>query len=438
MVNGLDTKIANLDSKKSINIGKIELLREQIESDTQENWKNANRLAIDSLKRRITIEKESSDAIEIEVLNWDKEANDLEETVAKIDIESIKSNFQKAKVNLENHISGYRQNEKDLNETLTLLNQTKNKIAGIIKCPKCKYEFVLEENVDIPSTKSLIDDLTGIHKELNSLVEAATIKGKDLRTHKNNLENRVNTTSENIRKSNNKITNLRKNVEDGLKNIESNELKIIQLQNSIKDIENKKYAPEHKVKQDQIKDLEALNVGIDNDIVDIKNEIEVNKEWVGHMKRFKAHLSNKSIKAIETIANDYLDQMKTSLSLRIEGFKINKSGEIREKITAHVLRDGVEEGLFEQFSTGEKARIEVAMILALQALINLNSDTGLDLCFLDEVADGLDSEGLVNLMKVLNTLQQPVVVISHGSMDRRVENRVEIQKINGVSCILAD
>lgn len=114
-----------------------------------------------------------------------------------------------------------------------------------------------------------------------------------------------------------------------------------------------------------------------------------------------------------------------------------KSGKVRDKISVSLLRDGVDCGSFEKFSAGERVRVELASILSMNQLTNLNCEDGkgLDLLIADEVLDSADEQGLASVFKALNQTQITSLVVSHGLTNEGYPNKITITKSNGISSI---
>jgi len=88
---------------------------------------------------------------------------------------------------------------------------------------------------------------------------------------------------------------------------------------------------------------------------------------------------------------------------------------IREEIDIAILRNGLHEGSFGRYSSGEKARIILSSIIALQTIINSNSKSGgFGYLGLDEILESLDAIGLESIVKEFGVLGQNIDIITHG------------------------
>jgi len=126
------------------------------------------------------------------------------------------------------------------------------------------------------------------------------------------------------------------------------------------------------------------------------------------------------------------------MTVEINGFKINKSGEVREKIDVLAVYRGLYAQNFMGYSGGERGRIYLASILGIQHLINLSSGgKGIDLLILDESLGALDSRGVVNICNILNELGVTVLMITQNvSKDVNISNKVLVVREDEISRII--
>lgn len=93
----------------------------------------------------------------------------------------------------------------------------------------------------------------------------------------------------------------------------------------------------------------------------------------------------------------------------------------------------------EQLSTGEKKKIDFAVLIALIRLMKIRF-TGLNLTFLDEIFSSIDSDGIYHILKVLHKtcreLNLNIFVINHSQLPTEIfDYRLDIQKNNGFSSL---
>jgi DNA repair exonuclease SbcCD ATPase subunit len=171
-------------------------------------------------------------------------------------------------------------------------------------------------------------------------------------------------------------------------------------------------------------------------------EILENEQLQYHFgtKGFKTYLTNKVIKTIETFINFHLSKLNTNLSVRINGYKKLANGDVRDKIETFIVRNGVSVGKYARYSGGQKERINICAIIALNELNNtvLESGKGLDLLILDEQLDGLDDKGRMEALNILQQKKMTTIVVSHLTSDLQLGEsfkRVVVRYKNGISKI---
>lgn len=93
---------------------------------------------------------------------------------------------------------------------------------------------------------------------------------------------------------------------------------------------------------------------------------------------------------------------------------------------------------YTSFSEGEKSRIDLALLFTWRQIAAMKNSMKTNLLILDETFDSsLDTDGVDNLLKILDTLESDisVFVISHKKdlLDSKFENKLTFKKINNFS-----
>lgn len=116
-----------------------------------------------------------------------------------------------------------------------------------------------------------------------------------------------------------------------------------------------------------------------------------------------------AVTTLESNANYWLQTMNSNLRVTLECTDETKAGNVVNKIAIRINRSGT----YQSASSGERKRIDLAMMLSLQNLRGTSQGT----LFFDESFDGLDHDGMRGVARVLEQLSQhrTVVVISHAS-----------------------
>jgi DNA repair exonuclease SbcCD ATPase subunit len=119
----------------------------------------------------------------------------------------------------------------------------------------------------------------------------------------------------------------------------------------------------------------------------------------------KTRIIKKYLPTMNKLINDYLDKMEFSSSFMLD--------ENFEEVIKSRYRD---EFSYESFSEGEKARIDIALLLTWRSVAKLKNSVDTNLLILDEIFDGsLDQSGNSDLGWILKTFDDKtnVFVISH-------------------------
>lgn len=366
-----------------------------------------------------------------------------------------------------------------------------NQLAGVIQCPKCKHEFTLGADLNIAyarkSLATVVDELDQIAKDIeanDNEYNKTVADGKNQREIETALEKERRQIANGIREAEDAIREARQQCAQYEKKIEDINARLAELQGKLSKIRKRIFDETfeiideaYKRRENQIKSLEedikALEGSIEsyekaiNDARKVSEEdlmtslreskdqyqktLEValakKNEVEGRLKaletqeatfiEFKTYLANTKISAIAQITNEFLETIGSDIRIALSGYTILKSGKVRDKISVSLLRDGVDCGSFEKFSAGERVRVELASILSMNQLTNLNCEEGkgLDLLIADEVLDSADEQGLASVFNALNKTQITSLVVSHGQVHEGYPNKITVTKSNGVSSI---
>jgi DNA repair exonuclease SbcCD ATPase subunit len=98
-----------------------------------------------------------------------------------------------------------------------------------------------------------------------------------------------------------------------------------------------------------------------------------------------------------------------------------------------------DEFTYASFSEGEKQRIDLSLLFTWRQIAKMKNSANTNLLILDETFDSsLDTDGIDNLMKILDSVQDTnVFVISHKGdvLDSKFRNKIEFVKERNFSRI---
>jgi len=200
-------------------------------------------------------------------------------------------------------------------------------------------------------------------------------------------------------------------------------------QHILKEIERKK---------DQIKKYQKARKKAEDKVGELRSKEEYLKFWV-------EGFGNQGLKSflIETIIPTLNDQvgyyasalLDSTIRIEFDTETILKSGEARDKFNIKLTIDGKETN-YKSYSSGEKGRIDTAILLALQNLIFSRGANNSNLIIFDEIFEHLDIIGIertVNLLKE-EARDKAIYVISHqNEFADYFENVIMIRNEKGIS-----
>lgn len=364
-------------------------------------------------------------------------------------------------------------------------------LAGVIVCPKCQHEFTLANDIDINDVKLKLQDRKGESQDILNSIETnersiaeITAEGRKARQEQDRLNNckiewstkitetctaldelsrGASSLANKMQALQNQMNILQKSIEgvrvnlfddayaildEAIQRQESEikraELNINNVNGAIQSYEESIHDIENASETDMIETLKANKKKYEKELTlaisqkeNVEQKLNSYKEQEATFIEFKTHLANTKIDALSHITNEFLEAIGSDIRIAFSGFTVLKSGKIRDKISISIIRDGVDCGSFDKFSEGEKARVNLANILAMHKLTNINCDDnkGLDLLILDEILEATDEQGLSNIFDALNQLQITSLVVSHGNIAENYPYKTVVNKLNGISFI---
>lgn len=345
----------------------------------------------------------------------------------------------------------------ELNKWKKSLSEVNTFLAGTITCPKCNHVFTLESEKTIDQLNKEKEDYEKKTKKIDEEIEKIQTKliefDEQLSTV-TSLEGETNTEIKEIREkiaelnkfltgyntqvtqNNDKITELETEIAAAGSNVNIYESEVKSFETQIEDTKKSK---QDRTRLDDLKLKKGVSeVGL---VLKIEEVERLEKElfeidsWTNRFKSFKSYLANKQLKAITGYTNKYLRDFGTDIEVNIEGFKQLSDGQMREKITAYVYRNGMMRS-YGSFSKGERGKIDYATMLALQTLINITSTTGgLDLMITDEIIEGMDSLGLTLLLKSIAKTGKTNLLTTHMIATVKYDNLLTFIKNGNITVI---
>lgn len=154
----------------------------------------------------------------------------------------------------------------------------------------------------------------------------------------------------------------------------------------------------------------------------------------------KSFLIDETLPHLNARANYYLSTLlDDKAEVIFDTESLTAKGESRDKFSLRI-RMGKDEIEYAAFSAGEKRRIDVAILLALQSLIFARAAASVNFSVLDEVFDSLDRAGIERVVNLLieESESKVIYVVSHLSEFRDFfPNEILVRKVDGISTLEA-
>jgi DNA repair exonuclease SbcCD ATPase subunit len=183
---------------------------------------------------------------------------------------------------------------------------------------------------------------------------------------------------------------------------------------------------------------------IQTQLIEMNEELE---EWSGRLHELSKKLNSLNIlvktfsttglvaykienlvKDLEGISNEYLGELsggRFQISFQISG---------SDKLNVIITDNGIDIDIL-ALSGGERARVNVATLLAIRKLMQSLSQSRINLLILDETIESLDVDGKEKLIEVLLGEESlNTVLVSHGFSHALLE-KIHVIKHNNISCI---
>lgn len=477
-IDALNAKKRSYEQEKNILEGKLIVYSEQLEKELNRDLKKEREEKIASYEAKIHALADEVETIDKGIEERNQTYNELSRKAAekeeflkllenkRKDLPDITS-FQETIKELKDELFQLKESQNTYLNKQEINNHTRGKIkqelqkihinlAGKITCPKCKHEFLTLKDtsleLELAKQKKLFKedkDLAARDVEITNQLKEYEAVISDYIAAKNSVEEEEEEARDKIRGLENQISSATSDLssvrlkmksiternenaltllEDRAKEVENLEKKINQVDEEIKDIDTKFI-------EDKITEITG-NIKVESDkITEITDQIFKKNQWINRFKEFKMYLAIEQIKNIQAQANTILQKERSDLRLIIESFKKDSKGNVKDEITPYVFREQAES--FWYYSGGERARVEIALILAIQTMINAtNRYGGLKLLYLDEITEGLSEEGLYNVIEALNFIQYPVLITTQVSNQNVKCAALKVEKVDGISRVV--
>jgi len=356
------------------------------------------KIQIDNIKDKIELHKKHLEELKKNTKEIvDAKRQEIAENAASLSALEIEAEDKEAQIeNLLTEVS----DDDAISKKFTKLNQLEAKIEGNIQKLEKDIEFY-SVNSTCPTCDQTINNKEEKVHTCNNKITQLTDGLTKLKEESDAVLRRINTI---------------KNVQKALKILEQDLVRIntsrkqvrnyiAKLEKEIQEIESKP-AMSDAFKAQSKELLNALQTF--NESRKLVSEQTQNYDIVAQLLKdggIKAQIIKQYVPVINKLVNKYLTAMDFFVNFTIDE-------EFKETIKSR-HRDDFS---YENFSEGEKARLNLAILFAWRSIAKLKNSVSCNLLILDEVFDGsLDASGTECLLKIFDSLSQDtnLFVISH-------------------------
>lgn len=334
-----------------------------------------------------------------EIANLSSEVETLQASVAnKTDIETKIKKITKIESQIESNLSKFR---KDIN----FFQHNDN-------CPTCRQAIALGFKEE---------ELISLHAKSRESEEGLSKIEKLLLDEQNKL-NRISETQKKIQALQIKIATNNTSI------IETNKY-ITKLQKEIESLKTAKVVTDKE--QQSLKDLQDDLINQQNELKELLEEKQYYETASNLLKDtgIKTKIVRQYLPVINKLVNKHLASLDFFVNFNLdESFKETIKSRHRDEFT------------YNNFSEGEKQRIDMALMLTWRAIAKLKNSANTNLLILDEVFDSsLDTNGTEYLMNILHMLEDVnLFVISHKGdiLQDKFSNVIRFKKVKNFSKVM--
>jgi DNA repair exonuclease SbcCD ATPase subunit len=365
-------------------------------------------------------------------------------------------NSKKQKLtNIKNRLKKINEHIQDINETIEDESKVNAKISTLmsylITNKNKQNEFYHSKKLNNSLAKRSIDILNKLKDKPVCPICNTETDTNHVKEHIQELEKQVNECLFNIKEADSNKEKLERKESEINKKMVSFKNKLDEARNKVRELENLQ-----KEKQRIKEDVTSIK-NEKNNFLDLINEeelkskkeqvetLELQLEELGTKRKYyeyirkllsddgiKNYIIKKVLKFWNTKVNFYLNELNAEFSIYFD-----------EQLNAIIKSRNRDPLQYHSFSGGEKARIDVAILLSVIDISKIQNSIDLNVMVIDELLDGgLDDNGredVLNLFKLMTQKQgKSIYVISHNSnlpLDL-FDKEINLIKKNGFTSIL--
>lgn len=328
-------------------------------------------------KKNFEKEKEKDiHALKTSIAALDNKIKELHNSLKGKDYDKLLHTLDEKRIEYQNKLAKANSNinsyKREISRNITNIEEIEQNPT----CPICATET---------SSEHVTDHISDLKSE-NSKLKQKIIKTGD-------IKNKLNEALDKISKKSTSLKQSKKEYESSITKIKSLEKEKTQLESSLKEKEQEEFNMTNIINKDEVlkskEKLKAKKEELDSETINMTYG-KFLKEILGD-KGIKNYVIRKILPVLNTKMNEYLQMLKASYSITFDE-NLNENFRYR---TCDVFS-------YNNFSSGEKKRIDIALMFTLLDIAKTRSSVDCNILILDEVLDSsMCGDGVDCLMSFL-------------------------------------
>lgn len=312
----------------------------------------------------------------------------------------------------------HRDNHVGAGSKLKTLNNLKGKIQQKFSAHKKQHQFFVDNTICPTCSQSITEELKA--NKIDSILKSI----EELQVGFQEMDVAIKLEEE----RDEVFHNYNKAIAQYNADVQNTQKQIQEYQEEIETLQNEK--------NDSIEAEEKL-VYLENEYSKLKKQISSIKEDKDTLLAASILLKDNGIKT--RIIKRYLPVMNKLINQHLQNLEFYVNFELDENFEETIKSRYRDSFSYESFSEGEKARIDIALLLTWRAVAKLKNSVDTNILILDEIFDGsLDAGGTSELGWILRNFDDNtnVFVISHKeTLEGKFERTLNVEKVKNYSVI---
>ena len=312
----------------------------------------------------------------------------------------------------------YRDDHVGAGSKLKTLNNLKGKIQQKFSAHKKQHQFFVDNTICPTCSQSITEELKA--NKVDSILKSI----KELQVGFEEMDVAIKLEEE----RDEVFHNYNKAIAQYNADVQNTQKQIQEYQEEIETLQNEK--------NDSIEAEEKL-VYLENEYSKLKKQMSSIKEDKNTLLAASILLKDNGIKT--RIIKRYLPVMNKLINQHLQNLEFYVNFNLDENFEETIKSRYRDSFSYESFSEGEKARIDIALLLTWRAVAKLKNSVDTNILILDEIFDGsLDAGGTSELGWILRNFDDNtnVFVISHKeTLEGKFERTLNVEKVKNYSVI---